>query len=195
MSLPPEARAVLDFWFLPEADPQHGAPRDEWFRKDPAFDALIRARFGVIVDQALAGAFAHWDQDGRGAIARILLLDQFPRNIYRDRPDAFSGDALALAAANALLAKRADKGLPPILRTFAYLPFEHAESLAAQERSVACFEALATEWPGAADYLDYARRHLAVIARFGRFPHRNEILGRQSTPEELAFLREPGSRF
>jgi len=191
----PEAQAILDFWFLPEDDPRHGTTRNEWFRKNPAFDALIRERFGAFVEQALAGAFPSWDEDGRGAVARILLLDQFPRNLFRKQPEAFAGDGLALAAAEALLARQADQALPPIMRVFAYLPFEHAESPAAQERSVACFEALAARWPEAAGYLDYARRHRAVIARFGRFPHRNEILGRASTPEERVFLRGQGSRF
>ena len=185
---------VLDFWFLPEDDPVHAEDRDEWFRKDPAFDAQIRERFGADIDAALAGEYREWDADPRGALARIILLDQFTRNAFRDTPRAFAGDRLALDAAKAFVDGGRDALLRPHARTFAYLPFEHAEDIRAQERAVALFEELAKE-PGMAGLADYAIRHRDIVLRFGRFPHRNRILGRDSTPEETEFLKTPGSGF
>jgi len=187
-------RDVVDFWFGAEGSPERGRPRPEWFRKDPAFDAAIRARFGDAVEAALAGAFADWDAAPDRALARVLLLDQFTRNIFRDTPRAFAGDAQALVAAEAAVARGFDRALDPLQRWFLYLPYEHAEDAAMQRRSLALFEALARE-TGNAEPLEWARRHADVIFRFGRYPHRNEVLGRASTPEEVAFLREPGSRF
>lgn len=192
MSAPMDPRAadVLDFWFGTD-----GASRDEWFRKDPDFDALIRERFGALVEQALAGDLADWEGTADGALARVLLLDQFTRNIFRGTPRAFDGDAQALALARSMVARSADQALPPLRRVFAYLPFEHAEDHAAQRESLRLFGALAAAHPTLASYDDYARRHAVVIERFGRFPHRNAILGRASTPEEVAFLSESGSSF
>jgi uncharacterized protein (DUF924 family) len=188
--------AVLDFWFLPAADPGNGAYRPEWFRKDAAFDAAIRERFGLDVEAALTAtaAAAATDED---LLARVILLDQFTRNIFRDTPRAFAGDAQALTLATALVTTGRDKNLGPWQRWFAYLPFEHAESLLEQERSVALFTALAREMqaPAFDSALDYAKRHRDVIARFGRFPHRNAILGRESTAAETEFLKQPGSSF
>lgn len=189
------ARAVLDFWFLPRHDPDHGKPRRAWFAKDASFDLSIARRFGTVIDAALRGGFGEWADEPDGALARIIVLDQFTRNVYRGSAAAFAGDALALAAAETLVASGADRWLSPFMRTFAYLPFEHAESLAMQDRAVALFEALVAEWPDAADYLDYARRHREVIARFGRFPHRNEALGRKTTEIERHYLAQPGSGF
>ncbi|WP_280151000.1 DUF924 family protein [Piscinibacter sp. XHJ-5] len=191
MSTPPDAAAaVLDFWFGTEEQ-----ARAEWFRKDDAFDALIAGRFGTLVEQALAGGLREWDAQGESALARILLLDQFTRNIFRATPRAFAGDPLALPAARALVASGQDQGLPPLWRSFVYLPFEHAENLAAQHEAVRLFEALEASAPQTKGMLEYAVRHRDIIARFGRFPHRNAILGRASTPEEISFLREPGSGF
>jgi uncharacterized protein (DUF924 family) len=184
------AADVLAFWFG-AAD----VARDEWFRKDPDFDARIRDRFGALVEQALAGGLADWEGAAGAALARVLLLDQFTRNIFRDTSRAFDGDAQALALARSMVARGADQALPPLRRVFTYLPFEHAEDEAAQRESLRLFGALAAAHPALASYDDYARRHAAVIERFGRFPHRNAILGRASTPEEIAFLREPGSSF
>ena len=147
------------------------------------------------MDTALAGGFREWDADPRGTLARIVLLDQFTRNMFRDSPRAFAGDPLALAAARALVDSGADATLDAFERWFAYLPFEHAEDLDMQDESMRLFGALAAEVPALADTLEWARRHQVVVARFGRFPHRNAILGRVSTPEEEAFLLEPGSRF
>jgi len=181
---------ILEFWFGP---PPHAA-RDAWFRKDPAFDAEIARRFGDLVAAALAGAFGGWCATAHGALARVLLLDQFTRNVFRGTPQAFAGDARALATAQDALARNFDRALDGVERGFLYLPFEHAEDPAMQERSLALFSALAEE-TGDRSPLEWAQRHAAVIRRFGRYPHRNAILGRASTPEEEAFLREPGSGF
>lgn len=187
---------VLDFWFGAPGSADDGKPRRAWFVKDAAYDADIRSRFGPAIDAALDGGLQSWDAEGPGGtLARILLLDQFTRNACRDTAAAFAGDAQALAAARTLVDTGADQALAPLRRAFVYLPFEHAEDVADQARAVALFAALAGAHPGLDDMLDYARRHQAVIARFGRFPHRNAMLGRASTPEEIAFLREPGSRF
>lgn len=184
-------RAVLDFWFQPA-----GGYRPEWFRKDAAFDAAIREHFAADVDAALAGA-APAATANEDVLARIVVLDQFTRNIFRDTARAFAGDAEALRLATAMVAGGRDKNLDPWQRWFAYLPFEHAESPLEQERSVALFAALAREMqaPAFDSALDYAERHRAIILRFGRFPHRNAILGRASTAEEIEFLKQPGSSF
>jgi len=189
------ALALIDFWFLAPDHPGHGHYRPEWFRKDEAFDSAIRQRFGTEVEAALGTA-----QNGGSdteLLARILLLDQFTRNIFRATPRAFAGDAQALILAETLVAGGRDKNLTPWQRCFAYLPFEHSEALLNQERSVALFAGLRREMQdGAFDgAYDYALRHRDVIARFGRFPHRNAILGRESTAEEIEFLKHPGSSF
>lgn len=191
----PVTHAVLDFWFLPPDHPGHHAYRPEWFRKDAAFDAAIRKHFGADIELALRGAPS--DGPDETQLARILLLDQFTRNIFRNTPRAFAGDAQAKALAETLVAAGRDKNLSPWQRCFVYLPFEHRESLLDQERSVALFAGLRREmqnetFDGA---YDYAVRHREVIARFGRFPHRNAVLGRVSTPEEIEFLKQPGSSF
>jgi uncharacterized protein (DUF924 family) len=191
-----KAQDVLDFWFGAPGSATYGQPRKEWFVKSDAFDAAIAERFGALIDQAIAGGLREWDAEGpQGVLARILVLDQFTRNAYRDTPRSFAGDGLALSAARQLADSGAHQELPPQQRAFAYMPFEHAEDAFMQERAVSLFTALAAEHPGFDDMLDYAHRHRGVIARFGRFPHRNEILGRASTPEEIEFLRQPGSRF
>ena len=190
------AQDVLDFWFLPTSHPDHGKARMEWFRKDAAFDAEIKARFGATIDLAVAGGLREWDLEGpQGTLARILVLDQFTRNAHRDTAAAFAGDALALAAARQLVDSGADRQLTPQQRAFAYMPFEHAEDARMQECAVELFSRLASEHAGFADMLDYAHRHRGVIARFGRFPHRNPILGRASTPDELQYLGQPGAGF
>ncbi len=193
--MPIDAQAVLDHWFAPPGDAQHGALRDLWFRKDPATDAAIVQHFGPLVEQALRGELDHWAGVADSGLARILLLDQFTRNAFRDTPRAFAGDALALEAATAMVGARQDEGLLPVQRAFVYLPFEHAEALAMQDEAVRLFVRLAADAPALQGMLDYAERHRAVIHRFGRFPHRNAILGRPSTADETAFLREPGSSF
>jgi uncharacterized protein (DUF924 family) len=186
----PLAREILDFWFGP---PPH-APRGEWFRKDAAFDATIAQRFGKAIDAAIGGAYREWSSDAHGALARILLLDQFTRNVFRGKARAFAGDAEALATATALVDRGLDRTLDRYERNFVYLPFEHSEDRQVQDRSIALFTELARD-TGDRGALDWAEKHAAIIRRFGRYPHRNEALGRASTPEELAFLEEPGSSF
>lgn len=186
---------ILAFWFGRPGEPGFGQPRSEWFRKDAAFDDQIRSRFLNSVEAALAGQLAAWADDRQGALALLILLDQFPRNLFRGEAKAFAGDAQARQLAETVLAKGWDKGLSAVEKLFVYLPFEHSEALADQERSVALFSTLATGHPGCEGFLDYARRHHEVIARFGRFPHRNAALGRPSTPEETSYLAQPGSGF
>ncbi|WP_332875931.1 DUF924 family protein [Massilia sp. S19_KUP03_FR1] len=182
------AQEVLDFWF--------SQPPANWFRKNAAFDAEVRERFGATIDAALCGGLREWDEQGAaGTLARILVLDQFTRNAWRATPASFAGDALALAAAVLLVDSGADLALTPDQRAFAYMPFEHAEDPAMQAKAIALFTRLTAQHERFADSLDFAHRHSKVIARFGRFPHRNAILGRASTPEEAAFLTEPGSGF
>jgi uncharacterized protein (DUF924 family) len=190
-----QARAVFDFWFQPSPGQQADAPRREWFQKDDAFDREIAQRFGDQIDQALAGGLHGWEAEcPQSALARILVLDQFCRNVYRGTPLAFAGDHQALQAALDMVDAEQDLELPPLRRAFVYLPFEHAEDMAMQEQAVALFTRM-EDSKGIAGMLDYAKRHREVIRRFGRFPHRNAILGRTSTPAEAEFLKQPGSGF
>ena len=191
----PNAQAVLDFWFAAPGAPEHGAVRALWFRKSDETDHQIAERFGPLIEQALRGELENWAAEPPGALAQIVLLDQFTRNTFRDTPRAFAGDKRALAAAMAMLGSRQDQSLLPVQRVFVYLPFEHAEGIVMQEEAVRLFTRLVADAPGLQNMLDYAQRHHDVVQRFGRFPHRNEILGRQSTAEEVEFLRQPGSRF
>jgi uncharacterized protein (DUF924 family) len=190
-----KAQDVLDFWFGAPGSAEYGKPRAVWFRKDDRFDAEIRNRFGETITQAVAGGLRDWDAEPQGMLARLIVLDQFTRNARRGTPGAFEGDTLALAAARTLVDSGAHGELIPAQRAFAYMPFEHAEEPRAQEQAVELFTELAREHEGFADMLDYAHRHRGVIARFGRFPHRNPILGRASTLEEAEYLSQPGSGF
>lgn len=197
-ALDPEARPVLDFWFGEPSTAGFGQPSARWFKRDDAFDATIRERFGATLAAARRGEHDSWQGTPLGALALIIVLDQFSRNTCRDSEQAFAADAKALEVARRLVESHADRDLPTAEhRAFAYLPFQHAESLVAQRESVRLFEALARETgqTGRGSYVDYAHRHAVIIERFGRFPHRNIALGRASTDEELAFLREPGSSF
>lgn len=187
---------VLDFWFLPIGVKGHNAQRAEWFRKNDEFDQQIFSQFGGVIEEALAGGLRQWDDEGtQGTLARIIVLDQFTRNVYRGTAKSFAGDVLALEAAKAIDDSGANQTLPAVQRAFSYMPFEHAESLSLQIRCVDLFTMLAADTPGFAGMFDYAKKHHEVIRRFGRFPHRNPILGRESTPEEVEFLKQPGSRF
>ncbi|MFI4931324.1 MAG: DUF924 family protein [Burkholderiales bacterium] len=190
-----QALAVLDFWFGAPADSQHLLPRKQWFVKDEAFDASIRQRFAAAIERAIAGEFAHWAATPGGAVAQIVVLDQFTRNVHRGNARAFAGDARALAAAQALVGTGQDRMLPGVQRQFVYLPFEHAESLAMQRESTRLFAQLERDEPAVGELLIWAQRHHDIIERFGRFPHRNAALGRTSTADELAFLQQPGSSF
>ncbi len=190
-----DASAVLDFWFGAPGSADYGSARKAWFAKDEAFDQEIRDHFGASIEQALRGEHEGWVTGAHTALAQILLLDQFTRNAFRGTVRAFAGDARALAAASRMVGSRQDEALPPLLREFVYMPFEHAESLATQDEAVRLFTRLVAGTGDPEDLLGYALRHRAIIERFGRFPHRNHILGRQSTAEEILFLKQPGSGF
>jgi uncharacterized protein (DUF924 family) len=190
-----DAQAVLDFWFGRADDPEHGQPRKRWFEKNDAFDAQIRERFGALIERALRGELAHWTATPLGALAQIVVLDQFTRNVFRGSARAFAGDALALSAARALVASGGYRTLNGVQRQFVFLPFEHAEDLAAQREALRLFGELERDDPVVGDLVSWAQRHLDIIERFGRFPHRNAALGRASTAEEIEFLKQPGSGF
>ena len=192
--MPSEADEVLDFWFGREGEDDHGEFRDAWFRKDPAFDEEVRERFGGLYERAAAGELDGWREDARSCLALVICLDQFPRNMFRGDGHTHATDAKALETAKYAVERALDRELPPLQRMFLYMPFMHSENLEEQERSVELFERLA-EKPGAPDVTSYAVGHKEIVERFGRFPHRNEILGRQTTPEEAEFLKGPNSSF
>lgn len=190
----PDAAAVLDFWFGSPGSPVHGSKRREWFAKDAAFDEEIRRRFLALHASAALGECDRWAATPRELLALVIVLDQFSRNLYRDDPRAFTQDERALSAAKILLENGWDAQLAPLERQFAYLPFEHAEDPAEQDRSVALFASL-EGFEETRGLTEWAEKHRVIVRRFGRFPHRNAVLGRESTPDEVAFLKEPGSRF
>ncbi len=189
-----EIAALIDFWFGPPQSAERFSQRDLWFKVNPEFDEALRQRFQTLQRRAAQGGCAAWTREAEPCLALILLLDQLPRNLYRGTAEAFATDAEARAAARIALQCRFDRSLPASWRTFVYLPFEHSEDLADQELSLTLFGALARD-AGFSRGEDYAKRHHAIIARFGRFPHRNKALGRISTPVEEAFLKEPNSSF
>ena len=189
-----EAAEVLAFWFGEPGSPDHGKSRAAWFRKDADFDAQIRQRFLALHASAALGEREHWREAPGTLLALVIVLDQFSRNLYRDDARAFSQDAAALAAAQEMIRRGWDRGRLPVERQFIYLPFEHAEDLALQDRSIELFTALEA-FPETKGLTQWAEKHRVIIRRFGRFPHRNAALGRASTPEEIAFLKEPGSGF
>ncbi|MBF2027613.1 MAG: DUF924 domain-containing protein [Oscillatoriales cyanobacterium C42_A2020_001] len=184
---------ILTFWFV---DPTGLATKNRkaWFSKDLAFDQEIRDRFLAVYEQAAAGQLDHWQETASGVLALILLLDQFPRNLFRGMPQAFATDAKAVSLAQAAIARGLDQAMPPIQRWFVYLPLMHSEDLEVQHQSVEVFRQFEHD-PEVQSSYPYALKHLEVIQRFGRFPHRNAILGRKSTPEETEFLKQPGSSF
>lgn len=179
----PSRDAVLHFWFE-EIEPA------QWWRVDSAFDAQLRERFGALQAAAHAGELWHWRATPEGRLAEVIALDQFPRNLFRGTARAFASDAMALALAQEAVAGGHDRALPPQRRVFLYMPYMHSESRLVHVEAERLFAALAH-----GDHLDFERRHKAIVDRFGRYPHRNEALGRASTDEELAFLAQPGSRF
>lgn len=191
---------ILTFWLGTEQLPSE-AVQERWWRKDPAFDDEIRRRFGATLERAIEGELDGWAETARGALALVLVLDQFSRNLFRGDARTWAQDERCVALAEAALEFRADRELTPHQRVFLYMPFMHAEDPAQQERCLALFEQLAASAPSGPirDQLDrnvaFARMHRDIIARFGRFPHRNAILGRTSTPAELEFLTQPGSSF
>jgi uncharacterized protein (DUF924 family) len=193
---------LLQWWFGSCESPDDVAADKGklWFGKRDSQDLEAQTRFGDWVEQALAGGLTDWAQCPEGWLALVLLLDQLPRMIFRDTPKSFAGDLRAQALVAQGIAADFDRQLRPIQRVFIYLVFEHCENLAVQNEAVSRFIELVAQQPEAdrtvfADNLDYAERHQKVIAQFGRFPHRNAVLGRESTAEELAFLSGPGSRF
>lgn len=193
------AKAILDFWFGKATEPDYGRYRKAWFIKDAAFDEQIHRRFLADAQKGADEVYESWKSQLPSAVALVLLLDQFPRNLYRGQSRSFATDPQALALAQNLVEGRRDRDLIPAHRFFVYLPFEHSETMQHQNRCVALMEELIGDFPdldkGFKSGLDYAIRHRDVIERFGRFPHRNHILGRHSTPAELAFLQQPGSSF
>lgn len=189
-----QAKKILDFWFGQPDGASYGKPRQVWFVKKPEFDLEMRTRFVSDYEQAAAGNLDDWKNSPQNCLALILLLDQFPRNMFRGTPGAFATDWQALSTAQYAIAQAYDRELLPVQRWFVYLPFEHSENLEHQNQAVALYEQLRDD-PDSADPINYAIRHREVILRFGRFPHRNAILGRVSTPDEEAFLQQPGSSF
>ncbi|MBI3376020.1 MAG: DUF924 domain-containing protein [Betaproteobacteria bacterium] len=188
----PRAADVLRFWF---GVYERSASRDpRWFRKDPAFDAEIVARFRSLHEQGANGKLSDWSNAPGDCLALAIVLDQFPRNMFRGKPRAFATDFLALDAARHAVDAGYDTGMRPAERMFLYLPFEHSESLDDQWRSLALMSRLAT-YPETDDVFEYAVRHWEIVRRFGRFPHRNAALARTGTPEETEFLKQPGSGF
>lgn len=193
---------ILTFWFGDESDdrPASSERLRFWFSGGEDVDRLIRDRYSAEVARAAAGDYADWTLTSQGSLALLLLLDQFPRNIFRNSPRAYASDGRALQVALDGLSAGQDRNLAIVERAFFYLPLEHAEDLSQQDRSVALFCSLLSAAPPPLQpmcrgFLDYARRHRDIIARFGRFPHRNAVLGRTSSPEEESFLRQPGSTF
>ena len=184
---------VLAFWFG-AGTPEYLRPRAVWFRTDPAFDSEIRERFQPDWERASRGELADWADGRESCLALVIVCDQFPRNLFRGAASAFSTDPLARAAARRALDRGDDQVFAPVQRWFMYLPLEHSENLADERRSVALFEQLRNDAESAVA-IDSVRRHLAIIERFGRFPHRNRMLGRTSTPEEEGFVLTPGSSF
>ena len=198
----PDPGQVLSFWFAnalgsPEAAKDQGRL---WFEQSDTFDEEIRRRFGDLPERAARGEFETWRSAPRSTLALVLLLDQFPRNLFRDSPRAFEFDAKAAAVASGAIAAGFDEKLRPLEAVFLYLPFEHAEDLELQNRSVELFEKLCLRAPELLksqfeEFADYAHRHREVIRRFGRFPHRNAVLGREPTSEEADYLASGGEMF
>ena len=192
--MPSKADEVLDFWFGRASEPGYGEFRDEWFHKDPEFDARVTDQFAGLYEEAAAGDLDGWRDEARSCLALVIVLDQFPRNMFRGDGRTHAEDGRALGASKYAVEHALDRELPAFQRMFLYMPFMHSESVEDQRRSVEMFERLAGE-PGAPDVVSYAVAHRDIVERFGRFPHRNEILNRQTTPEEAEFLTTEGSSF
>jgi uncharacterized protein (DUF924 family) len=188
------AQEILDFWFGQPDEPGYGKFRNTWFDKDTDFDEHIRTWFLSDYQRAAAGYLDNWTELPQNCLALIILLDQFPRNIFRDTPEAFATDWQALSVAQQAIAKGYDQKLLPVQRWFIYLPFEHSENIKHQNTAVELFQQL-SHLADHANAINSAIHHRQIIQRFGRFPHRNLILGRISTPEEKEFLQQPGAYF
>ena len=184
---------VLGFWFGRQGESGYGDFRAVWFRKDAVFDAEVRDRFLGLYEEAAAGEHDDWREDARGAVALVIVLDQFSRNIFRDDPKTYAADGKAREIARYAVERALDRELRPLERWFLYMPFMHSEDMEDQRLALDLFRGLGTV--GEADPMPYAEGHAEIVERFGRFPHRNAILGRETTPEEAEFLRGPGSSF
>jgi len=187
-------QSILDFWFDEPNSPDYGKEKKEWFTRSYQFDEEIRARFLSTYTQAASGQLDHWHENPSSCLALILLLDQFPRNLFRNTPQAFATDTQALCFAKKAVSQGFDRELLTVQRWFIYLPFEHSENIADQSKSVELFSTLADD-PASQTTIEYAYRHLEIIQRFGRFPHRNSILNRPDTEEETKFLLSEKSFF
>ena len=185
---------VLDFWFGPSNSPELGKVQNKWFEKNADFDAEILTNFLPQYELAASDQLNNWQESAQSCLALILLLDQFPRNMFRGTTQAFATDSKALAAAEYAVNNNFDRELLTVQKWFIYLPFEHSENLENQQKSVELFRQLSGK-PESDSVIDFAVRHFKIIERFGRFPHRNQILGRETTPEEAEFLKQPGSAF
>ncbi|MDH4191252.1 MAG: DUF924 domain-containing protein [Betaproteobacteria bacterium] len=183
---------ILDFWF--GVGIERGSPRKAWFSKDKEFDDSIRTRFLATYEEAAAGKLAGWQERGVECLALVVLLDQFPRNMFRNSGRAFAADELAIEAARYAITRGFDRVMRPVERQFLYLPFEHSETLQDQMLSCELMSQLKV-FPETADVHRWAVKHLEIIQRFGRFPHRNASLGRASSPDEEEFLKQPGAGF
>ena len=192
--MPTEADEVLAFWFGREDEPGYGEFREAWFRKDPEFDQQVQERFGPLYERAAAGELDGWREEARSCLALVICLDQFPRNMFRGDGRTHATDDKALETARYALERALDRELPPFQRVFVYMPFMHSESVEDQRRSVELFERLAEE-PGAPDLTSYAVGQTEIGERFGRFPHRNVLLDRETTPEAAEFMQEPEPSF
>jgi len=188
--LPDRAKALLDAWFGPPGDPERDRQREIWFKGTAEFDASLRDAFLADYEAAAAGRLGSWEALSEGALALVLLLDQISRNIFRGTPRAYATDAAARAAADRALERGFDRLVPPVWRLFFYMPFHHSEDLPDQRRSVALFDTLPRNPDRRRSLRRYGRPYIEVIERFGRFPHRNKILGRESTPDEIDILAE-----
>ncbi|MFD2204297.1 DUF924 family protein [Kiloniella antarctica] len=175
---------VLDFWFAEGME-------QKWFVKNPEFDREVEEKLFPLYEKACSGELKEWEATAEGCLALCILLDQVPRNLFRNDPKTFATDTAALEIAQSVVAKGWDKSLTDYQRVFLFLPFEHSEDLTVQQRSLDLYRGFGEE----STWYDYALKHEVIVRKFGRFPHRNEVLGRESTPEEIAFLKQPGSSF
>lgn len=189
-----EYHKILNFWFGKPEESNYGKPRKFWFIKDNEFDRKIKSQFQNLYEQAAADKLNNWQYQPLSCLALIIILDQFPRNMFRNSPRAFATDNQAKTFAEYAITHRFDTKLIPVQRWFIYLPFEHSENLEDQATSIKLFDSLQAD-VDSKNAIDYAHRHWEVIQRFGRFPHRNQILGRINTAEEITFLQQAGSSF
>jgi uncharacterized protein (DUF924 family) len=194
-ALPERARVLLDFWFGPTNDPEREQHRQVWFKSTPEYDDRLRDLFLADYERAASGALESWEAAPESTLALVLLLDQIPRNIFRATPRAYATDAMARAIADRALARGFDAAFPPVWRKFFYMPLHHSENLADQRRSVVLFASVPDDREPddrseRGGLRRYGRPYVEVIERFGRFPHRNTILGRASTPEEAEFMEK-----